>query len=331
MVKELTRLVDQLRETELWRRAAQYAAGFKGAGDEAAVREPRIEFEVIEGVHSGAKLEFTESTFTIGSSVDSEIVLSDPDIAETHARLRVTANRVYLEAIGGPITLGDGQVLPEGYGRKCRLPVEAVVGEARIRLVGLEGPQPTPIPLSNRTLLIAAGLIATVFAVPVASNTLSRSGPDQAATGGSWMLASTQATRPLEAPAEEQARSALMHQLERAGIGDLDVTAAEGRLMVSGTVPERQAEAWQSVQAWFDERHAGRLLLISNVMVGGSSQAPRLPLQAIWYGERPYVITTDGARYHEGAFVSGGWIIKEIGEEQLLLAKDNTVMALKYQ
>ncbi|WP_367272599.1 EscD/YscD/HrpQ family type III secretion system periplasmic domain-containing protein [Mesorhizobium sp.] len=50
----------------------------------------------------------------------------------------------------------------------------------------------------------------------------------------------------------------------------------------------------------------------------------------MWYGERPYVIATDGARYHQGAFTNDGWTVKRIGETELLLTKGGATVALKY-
>lgn len=69
----------------------------------------------------------------------------------------------------------------------------------------------------------------------------------------------------------------------------------------------------------------------SNIAVGDAAQPPRLTLQAIWYGERPYVIAGDGTRYHEGAFTNDGWTIKEIGQTALVLTKGGATVALKYQ
>ena len=340
MMNELSKLADRLRDTEFARRITRHAArigGRESHGNETNAADRRIAFEVTDGLHSGAKLDFGDTTFTIGSSLDSDIVLSDPGIAETHARFRLTANRVYIEAIGGAVILAGGEVVPEGYGRRCRLPIEVAMGEAHIRLTGGEPAQSVLGAIPNRTFMIAAGLVATIFAVPVASNTLSMVGLDTTAgsADAGFTVASIRgrdvASQTGADQAIQKATDGLKFQLEQAGIQNLEVTAAEGRLMVSGTIPDHRIKAWRSVQAWFDEVHQGRLLLMSNVAVGDATAAPRLPLQAIWYGERPYIITSDGARYHEGAFVSGGWIIKEIGEEQLLLAKGDTEMALKYQ
>jgi hypothetical protein len=42
----------------------------------------------------------------------------------------------------------------------------------------------------------------------------------------------------------------------------------------------------------------------------------------VWFGERPYIITAEGNRYYEGAFLDNGWTIKDIADGRILLAKD---------
>ncbi|MCT7376845.1 SctD/MshK family protein [Chelativorans salis] len=333
MAQELARLVDRVRDTELIRRISHCMPRLNHGSDATEAPEPHIALEVIGGLHAGAKLDLTETIFTVGSSVDADIVLSDPEIADTHGRFRVVGGRGELEALGGAIGLANGQTVPEGYGRRCRLPLEVSIGGATIRLTDTSPAYPAKKIVSSRSMMIAAGLVATIFAVPVASNTLSQIKPE-VSSGTAVEVA--EAVGPDSAGQsdmliEGQAKSALESHLAQAGINSLDVAAAPGRLVVSGSITDHQVGAWRAAQAWFDKEQRGRPVLISNVAVGNSTEAPRLPLRAIWYGEGPYIITADGARYHEGAFVSGGWIIKEIGKEQLLLAKGEAVVALKYQ
>jgi len=48
-------------------------------------------------------------------------------------------------------------------------------------------------------------------------------------------------------------------------------------------------------------------------------------VQAVWFSERPYVITAEGNRYYKGAFLDNGWTIKDISDGRILLAKDGTL------
>ena len=54
-------------------------------------------------------------------------------------------------------------------------------------------------------------------------------------------------------------------------------------------------------------------------------------MQAVWFGERPYVITAEGNRYYKGAFLDNGWMIKDIVDGRILLAKDGETLALVYR
>jgi hypothetical protein len=57
---------------------------------------------------------------------------------------------------------------------------------------------------------------------------------------------------------------------------------------------------------------------------------PALQLQAVWYGERPYVLAADGEHYFKGALLDNGWIIRDIGEDHMVLAKDGETVTVTY-
>lgn len=308
-----------------------------------------VALQVTRGLHAGATLDLAEPLYTVGSSTESDIVLRDTGIAPIHARLRRKGGQVEVEAVGGDVVLANGDIVPKGHGRRCKLPLEVVFGEAQILLTGPEqslASRSTP----SRSILVAAGLIAVAFAISIAANGLSLAGSDPSAQqGGDTKLTRLAFANGIQqyslldatqeaglAPVAQGSVSAanageqLRLRLAEAGIGTLGVEESHGRLTVSGTIAEQQGESWTEIQSWFDQTYGGHVPLVSHVVAGSVAQAPRLPLQAIWYGQRPYVITSDGARYYEGAFVSDGWAIKEIGEKQLLLTKGGSTVALKY-
>ena len=306
-----------------------------------------VALQVTRGLHAGATLDLAEPLYTVGSSTESDIVLRDTGIAPIHARLRRKGGQVEVEAVGGDIVLANGDIVPKGHGRRCKLPLEVVFGEAQVLLTAPEQSLPsrnTP----SRPILVAAGLVAVAFAISIAANGLSLAGSDPSAQQGAGdakltklafadgiqqysLLDATQEAGLAQGPVSiANAGAQLKLRLAEAGIGTLGVEESHGRLTVSGTIAEQQNEAWTGIQSWFDQTYGGHVPLVSDVVAGGVAQAPRLPLQAIWYGQRPYIITSDGARYYEGAFVSDGWAIKEIGEKQLLLTKGGSTVALNY-
>ncbi|MDX8515932.1 SctD/MshK family protein [Mesorhizobium captivum] len=304
---------------------------------------PSISLSVIHGFHAGAELSLIKPLYTIGSSMESDIVLRDAGIAPTHARLRRKGGQIEIEAVGGDVTLATGETIREGHGSRCRLPVAITLGDARIQLAG---PQRAPNrwSLSNRPFLVAGAVLFAVFAISIAANGFSFAKPDLGEKTSS--IPGGELTRmafvgdtgrnvmddssPEQMQSAAEAESQLKQRLEQSGISTLTVQRSPGRLVVTGLVPNDKSGAWTETQSWFDQAFGARTPLVSNVMIGNAEQAPRLTLQAIWYGERPYVIAADGARYHEGAFTNDGWTIKHIGETELVLTKGGATVALKY-
>ncbi|MER9563309.1 FHA domain-containing protein [Mesorhizobium sp. M0571] len=301
-----------------------------------------IALSVTHGFHAGAEVSLVEPQYTIGSSTESDIVLRDAGIAPIHARLRRKGSQVEIEAVGGDVTLATGETIHEGHGSRCRLPLTISVGEARIKLVSLQR-VPNRWPFANRPLLVASSVLCAVLAISVAANGFSFAKQEIGAKASSQdgqpvrVAFAGQAgekilddSSPAQIHTAAEAESQLKLRLERSGISTLTVLQSEGRLVVSGMIPNDKSDVWAQTQSWFDQSFGAHLPLISNVMVGNAQQAPRLRLQAIWYGERPYVIAADGARYHEGAFTDDGWAVKHIGETELLLTKGGATVALKY-
>ena len=121
----------------------------------------------------------------------------------------------------------------------------------------------------------------------------------------------------------------LTERLEASGLSGLRVTSAAGQVVVTGSITKQQTAAWTETQQWFDAAYRGRLVLVANVTSGEAKKpAPVLNVQAVWFGERPYVITSEGNRYYKGAFLDNGWAIKDIADGRVLLAKDGETMAL---
>ena len=78
-------------------------------------------------------------------------------------------------------------------------------------------------------------------------------------------------------------------------------------------------------------RHPGVHSIANVTSTEAKKPAPVMNVQAVWFGERPYVITTEGNRYYKGAFLDNGWMIKDIVDGRILLAKDGETLALVYR
>jgi len=134
------------------------------------------------------------------------------------------------------------------------------------------------------------------------------------------------------APSVEDAGRQLTERLVASGLSGLRVTTAGGQVVVNGSITKQQVGAWTEAQQWFDAAYRGRLVLVANVSpTDAKKPAPVLNVQAVWFGERPYVLTAEGNRYYKGAFLDNGWMIKDIVEGRILLAKDGETLALVYR
>jgi hypothetical protein len=129
----------------------------------------------------------------------------------------------------------------------------------------------------------------------------------------------------------EEAGRKLTERLNASGLSGLRVTSAGGQVVVTGSITKQQTGAWTEAQQWFDGAYRGLVLVANVTPTDAKKPAPVLNVQAVWFGERPYVITTEGNRYYKGAFLDNGWMIKDIVDGRILLAKDGETLALVYR
>lgn len=319
--------IDKILDASLSR-----SAFLRVVGPNGAATGPKVALCVTKGMHAGASMDLVDRFYTIGSSTASDIVLRDAGIVAVHARLRSKGGRFEIEAAGGDVFLAGAAIIPQGHGRRGRLPFEASIGGAQIK-VAVSAQERVKSQVSRRPLFVGLGVGVAVLVMAAAANGISLAKPERNPQSASATIL-RQKPIPVHGPRQQvavaEAATQLRMRLSQAALDTLNVRDAQGRLIVEGSLQKRQAENWTEVRLWFDQAYGANVLLVSNVDVEGGAHAPRIPLQAIWYGQPPYIITADGARYYEGAFVEDGWTIAEIGEKELLLTKSGATVALKY-
>jgi type III secretion protein D len=310
----------------------------------------RATLEIVDGLHRGVRLDLHGGDWRIGSTAAADIVLRDAGIAPEHALLRVGPRTIELQATGGDVRLGK-VTIAQGHGCALRLPVDLAIGEARLRIRAER-------PAGSRRASVPAGVMiagAVLFAIPplwVVAPRLHIAVPQLGlrewlrAEVGAWgkdapppVPAAPHAppsppraagNPPSSARIEEAARRLALH-LGEAGLRELKVSATGGHIIVEGTVSKKEEAAWTAAEQWFDEAYAGQLVITANVGVGTSPRpAPVLNVQAVWLGERPHIVTTEGTRYYKGAFLDSGWIVKDITRDRILLTKEGETLSLVY-
>jgi hypothetical protein len=302
-----------------------------------------VAFEVVNGLHGGVRLMLESGEYGIGSTPEADIVLRDPGVMPGHAVLGVQRGRVRLEATGGDIGVGT-QIISQGHGCRLGLPLELSLGGASMRLSRIE------TRAADRSRFAIAGLAAClVVAVAVvivgflreevkagssriATNLLSSESRTGTATPGredgsaDSDRASTRAV-----PLIAEAMHELIDRINAANIRTLRVSVVEGRLAVSGALGPQDTPAWSAIQQWFDQTYHGRLVLTTNLGSGEGRTMPTLQLRAVWFGDRPYVITAEGAHFNQGAILDNGWLIQDIGQDRIVLIKKGETVTLTYR
>jgi hypothetical protein len=300
-----------------------------------------LKFEVVAGAHRGAVLWLDEGDYRIGSSPEADIVLSDHGVAAGHAVLRVGRGAVHLGASGAAVTV-EREPLPVSHGCRVRLPANFTLGPAQIVLSHSDGNSGARGIGIHRGLAAAVVLAAVGLAVVVARGlplkagraaglavaaVSSDDGAGSMSHGGPSMALSASSS----GPTAQEVITALNSRLKAANIETLQISAENGRLSATGTLSGEAADKWTAIQQWFDQTYGSRFVLATRLDPPAPPRTmPALQLEAIWYGERPYIVTADGEHYFTGAVLNNGWVIRDIDDKRVLLAKDGETVALKY-
>jgi hypothetical protein len=314
-----------------------------------------ITFEVVSGLHGGVLLMLENGDYGIGSTAEADIVLRDPGVKPGHAVLAVRRGSVSLEASGGDVTVGR-QTMSQGHGCRLKLPLEMSLGRAQLRLCYVQSPRAA---FGERFRLATAGAAACAT---IAVGLLMLAPGRHEASGANAVTAATTVRvvssasdidvgslaparvkadpganrvepdhRPQSVRQIDEALRELAKQINAANIHTLRVSIIDGHLAVDGSLSRRDSSAWSIIQHWFDETYHGRLLLTTNFVATEGRTKPLLQLQAVWFGERPYVVTAEGAHFYQGVTLDNGWVIRNIDGERILLAKDGETVALTYR
>jgi hypothetical protein len=300
-----------------------------------------LELAVVSGIHHGAVIALACADYAIGSASHADIVLRDPGVAAEHACLRVERGHVCVEATGGNVAVGHNLVR-KGHGCQVRGPVDITLGEARLRLAPVDPARSKADGLTLRALLArrpralvcAVTCLLLTVSIVVARGVAHPAATAEASThvaftGRAENLQSTK-TDEQSATTIEHAMHDLADRLARANIRTLHIGNVDGRLVATGKLNRQEALAWTTIQQWFDQTY-GDFVLTANVTIGDGRDMPTFQLQAVWYGDQPYVIAGDGERYYQGAILDNGWAIKEVNEDRLLLSKGNETLVVTYR
>lgn len=299
------------------------------------------QLEIVAGLHHGVRLALEDSEYTVGPNAESDIVLRDDGVLPNHAKLLLEGNELRVEATGGEVTVGKSRIAA-GQGCRVRLPATVSIGKATLQFApGAGAPGTLRSALasaSEHPMGVAGGVLACAVAALVASQGMKAPGADPIAAASvidqnfsEMRDAGRLNTAALSPSAAEGAVSELTGKLQEAGIQTIRISANDGRVAAEGRLSEQQVGEWASIQRWFDGKYGSSAVLTANVAVGAISGPPPVRLQAVWFGQRPYIIAENGSRYYEGAVLESGWVVQHIAADRVVLNKASETLALTYR
>lgn len=279
--------------------------------------------DVVAGVHRGVTLAMQEPICVIGAGHDDDLVLSDAGIAARHVRLRFTAQHVSLEALGGDIQVtaaGRTTAIARGHGYRAALPLSLQLGDATLMLLAPLDDVRAHAPVwYSKTQWVMAGAFMCICAGAVA---MFNDAPEADPMAFINNLPATATGISNPAPSLDSARADLAKRASSAKLKDLKIVAANGQLKASGSLTPDQRPEWVALQQYFDSHYGRHFVLHSNdVAVRAPGAQPKVHFQAVWFGENPYVIDSTGTRLVAGAPLTDGWVIKDIKNEMVELAR----------
>lgn len=306
--------------------------------------------EIGSGLYRGVVHDLGEGRHVIGSGDESDLVLCEPDFAPRHAALVIRAGTAQVEALAEGVSVGGIGPVPPASAVTIGLPATITIagietvwreripergspgGSERLRRLSLR----SAMPGLAAAVLLSVAVVTTMpspiadAAVPITASVANPVQPafpvvlDRAVTGS---LPKPVATR--NQAALGVAISDLRRQVEEAGLYSVRIEAGNGTVTAIGSVEPALATRWEALQRAFDERVLGEITLVNSVAVRAEKLPASLGIEGVWQGAQPYVVLR-GQRYFVGAVVEGGWAIRTIERDRVMLERDGRLVAMRF-
>jgi len=298
------------------------------ASNKVALFESGLKLRVTGGRHVGAVSSALGESQIIGSSLDADLVLTDPGVCAHHVRIGASRLGLELVVLDGTVR-ADGGLLGPGKTVITQFPATIEIGEAKIEIA-----REAAFERKKVASFLSAGAVAVISLIALTDWYWSAGNPGRApGQEPSTMNTAAQAGHgSLPGPeVTSAAADALRQHLLSQNITTIDVKAGSGIVIAAGSmVPEREAE-WQSAQMWFDETYGQKILLKTDVVLIAAApvKAP-VTIQSVWLGKAPYLIDGEGRKYWVGSVLKGGWVLEKVEEGRVLVSKDEQLLILRY-
>lgn len=325
---------------------------------------PTFELVVRSGMHLGVRQSLAAGTYSIGRSMDADIVMMDPGLAPVHARLALDGDGCEVESAAGNVIL-NGVRIEAGEVRMVSYPADIHFNDVQVRCTRGRTSRRRWSAVMGLALGSTAGLLAAVVVFPGLPT-----GVDQAAAGSDRMsmpapagcepgclikraddrtavsppahLVKVALSSPEAAPAGPTsnqfvspamavpaAADALRQQLLTAGLNAIEISTDAISITAKGTIDPSALAAWRDIEQWFDRTFGISVVLTSRVEAKSARPSTPLTVQAIWAGSGSYVIDGRGQKLFEGALAGDGWVIERIERSRVVLRRGADTLAVR--
>ena len=111
--------------------------------------------------------------------------------------------------------------------------------------------------------------------------------------------------------------------------GEILLRASDNRTIEAvGVLSERRLGVWEQLVSEFRRSAPSGVSLDAEVR--SSREVLGMDVRTVSHGPIPYVLSADGRRFMEGSELPGGYVIREIGEEALLIARHGHEFLYEY-
>jgi len=268
---------------------------------------PVWRFEVADGPNAGASVTLAPGRYRLGSAADNDIVLADPAVSASHAMLELAPGRAGITALA-PGVLLQRRRLRTGGSRPLSPGTLVTLGTTRLHFFGPTGEARARSLVPITIFLALVSLFGTGIAYKIATPEAVSAEP-----------ADPSPLQPGQATTLANAVAAFRACLVGKELGGVQVSAADGMVLATGSILPQDRRIWLDAEKWFDARLGDRFALADRVRVMASAELPDVQVAAVAMAPVPNVITRDGQRYMEGAVLQDGWSIDHITPHEITL------------
>lgn len=282
---------------------------------------PPVLLEVVKGAQTGSMSIVESNSFTIGSSLDDEIFLVDGDGVVT-VDIRRTPIGTFVALTTDRDDVKFGTMLIKKKSDPIRLPCILSIAKTDIALSKAAESFKDDILLERRPhlQLVILGLFTLLSASLLFVQYQSKN--SSISRGNVVDVSSVRSN-----PTPMSRVGALLDDSRfrsRVVLTQLD----NATFSLSGTVPQHEQAAWQEFREELDRALIG-YSLVSNVQV--TPPLTNLPAVSIVVSSpNPFVVLSGGRKVAIGDTFIDGWILTEINETELIVARNGYKTALTY-